>query len=76
MVLVTFRDKIVFTDQSGQFWNILDLVGINPNLRGGLWNLPYFHTFFLFSNALACDIRRQIVPTRHHWNKKKQAKPP
>ena len=40
-MLVTFRDKIVFTDQSGQFWNILDVVGINPNLRGGLWNLPY-----------------------------------
>ena len=40
MVLVTFRDKIVFTDQSGQFWNNLDVVGINPNLRGGLWNLP------------------------------------
>ena len=27
-------------DQIGQFWNVLDLIGINPNLRDDLWNLP------------------------------------
>ena len=37
---MVFRDKIVFMDQIGQFWNVLDLIGINPNLRGDLWNLP------------------------------------
>ena len=30
---MVFRDKIVFTDQIGQFWNVLDLDGINPRVR-------------------------------------------
>ena len=33
--------KLSFLDEIGRFLNLLDLVGIISNLRGGLWNLPY-----------------------------------
>ena len=65
MVLVTFKDKIVFTDQIGQFWNVLDLVGINPNLRGGLWNLPIYIYIYVRENhagrACSCLIWQEYV---------------
>lgn len=31
--LIVFRDQVDFRDQIGQFWNVMDLVDINPNLR-------------------------------------------
>jgi len=32
--------KLSFKDEIGRFLNLLDLVGIISNFRGGLWNLP------------------------------------
>ena len=38
MGLTVFKDQVEFRDQVGQFWNVLDLVEINSNLRIGDWN--------------------------------------
>ena len=43
-------------DQMGQFWNVLDLIGINPNLRGGLWNLPYWFSHNSIDDRIYCSM--------------------
>ena len=40
MVLRVLRTNMSFRDLMGQFWNVLDLSSIFPNLRVVFWNLP------------------------------------